>query len=109
MHFLAWLRDRNRATRTRGAGDELAFDRLTAEIEDGLRAIDFDEVSDEDRATFVEHAVVWQVRRALGAARFDLALELQRWGVERLATIERGRQPFRPRLVVPQRRGRATS
>ncbi len=79
--------------------DAAALRRLTAEVEDGLRAIDFDEVTLEDRLAFLEQAVVWQVRRALRAGRFDLALSLQRFGVRRLAEIERGRRGFHPHVI----------
>ena len=56
---------------------ELTFRRLTGEVEQGLRDIDFDEVTTEDRITFVEYAVAWQVRRALLCGRLDLAIRLQ--------------------------------
>jgi hypothetical protein len=67
--------------------DGLELRELTEEVEAGLRDIGFDEVTIEDRATFVEHAVIWQVRRALRVGQFDLALALQRFGVERIAQL----------------------
>jgi len=65
----------------------LELDQLTSEVEDGLREIDFDEVTVEDRVTFVEYAVVWQVRRALRCGQFDVALAIQRYGVRRIAEL----------------------
>jgi hypothetical protein len=61
--------------------------RLVAQVEAGLREISFDEVTLDDRAIFVEQAVVWQIRTALQTQRFDLALELQRYAVRRIAEI----------------------
>ena len=34
------------------------------------------DVTIDDRISFMEYAVAWQVRRALGAGRFDLAIQL---------------------------------
>lgn len=66
-------------------------------VEEGLRNIDYEEVTTLDRITFVEAAVGWQVRQALRCGRFDLALELQRYGAERTAQLERvGRRPGPP-------------
>jgi len=64
---------------------EVAFHQLAAEVEEGLRDIDFDEVTTDDRIAFVEAAVAWQVRRTLACGRFDLALRIQRYGAERVA------------------------
>ena len=77
-----WIKNRTGTRR-----DRLELSELTEEVEAGLRDIDFDEVTVEDRATFVEHAVIWQVRRALRCAQFDLALALQRFGVRRIAQL----------------------
>lgn len=79
--------------------DGLAYARATAEIEAGLASIDFAEVTREDRVTFVEHAVVWQVRCALRAGLFDVALAVIRYGVARIAEIERSEPRYRLRLV----------
>jgi hypothetical protein len=78
---------------------ELLFRRLTAEVEQGLRGIDFDEVTIEDRITFVECAVAWQVRRALHCGRFDLALRLRRFGSERIAQLLERAHGWRPVLL----------
>jgi hypothetical protein len=75
-----WIRGRTAAPRC----ERLELRELTREIEVGLRDIDFDEVTLEDRVTFIECAVVWQVRRALRSGQFDLALALQRFGVQRI-------------------------
>ncbi len=56
-------------------------------MEQGLRDIDFDEVTTEDRITFIEYAVAWQVRRALISGQFDLAIRLQQFGAERMARL----------------------
>ena len=83
--------------------DEHALRALIAEVEDGLDSIDFDEVTLEDRRLFLEQAVVRQVRRALRAGRFDLALALQRYGVARLADLERGAWRGAPMLRLVRR------
>jgi len=75
------------AERYRAVQAEPTFQRLTGEVEQGLRDIDFDEVTTEDRITFVEYAVAWQVRRALLCGRFDLAIRLQRFGAEWVARL----------------------
>ena|SRR5207253_2742243 len=99
-YLLRWVRELRHLPRDGDGNEALAFDALTSEIVAGLESIAFDEVTVRDRVTFVEHAVVWQVRRALAAGRFDLALALQRWGVERIETLERGRPvAFQPMLV----------
>jgi hypothetical protein len=72
---------------------------FTRELEDGLQLIDFPEVSAEDRIAFIEHAVAWQVRRALRAGRFELALELQALGVWRAGELSEERHGWRPVLV----------
>ena len=83
---------------------------LTEEVEEGLRDIDFEDVTMEDRITFVEYAVAWQVRRALRRGRFDLALQLQRFGAERIALLYERTHGWRPILLygVPSARGRDT-
>jgi hypothetical protein len=53
----------------------------------GLAQIDFPEVTDEDRVTFLEHVLNRQVRRALRAGRFDLALAIRSLGARRLAKL----------------------
>src|SRR5439155_7457197 len=75
-----------------------AFQRLAEEVEEGLREIEFDEVTTEDRITFVECAVAWQVRRALRCGRFDLAPRLQRFGAERVARLDERAHGWRPTL-----------
>jgi len=76
-----------------------------AEWESGLARIDFAEVTDEDRATFLEHVVSAQVRRALGAGRFDLALALAALGSRRVAELLASGASSRPRptygVVLP--------
>ncbi len=96
---LRWIRDPRRRAIDPADSDAVALRLLTAEVEDGLRSIDFDEVTLEDRLAFVEQAVVWQMRRALRASRFDLALSLHRYGIRRLGEIERGQVAFRPRVI----------
>jgi hypothetical protein len=61
--------------------------RLLGPLEAGLHQIDFPEVTLEDRITYLEHAMRWQMRRALHAGRFDLAVHLQRMGTERLRAL----------------------
>ncbi len=83
---------------------------LVQELERGLELIDFPEVTLEDRVTFLEHAVAWEVRRALAAVRFDLALDLQAWGARRIAGLQEERWGWRPILIYgaarPQRPAR---
>jgi hypothetical protein len=67
-------------------GDRV-FHEMAEVIEEGLRDIDFDEVTSQDRITFLEAAVAWQVRQALRCGRFDLALRVQRYGSERAAQL----------------------
>jgi hypothetical protein len=78
---------------------ELAFHAMAEIVEEGLRDIDFDEVTSEDRITFVEAAVAWQVRQALVCGRFDLALRLQRYGAERVAQLYERVHGWRPTLL----------
>src|SRR5262245_37935391 len=88
---------------------EAGFLRLAAEVEQGLRDIDFDEVTAEDRITFVECAVAWRVRWALRRGNFDLAIRLQRFGAERAAQLYESAHGWRPVLlygVATTRRGR---
>ncbi len=72
--------------------------RMAAEVEDGLRDIDFEEVTTEDRVTFIERAVAWQVRQALRCGRFDLAVGLGRYGAQRIAELYEVELGFRPTL-----------
>ena len=91
-----------RRPRARDANDEpLQYERLIREVEAGLEDIAFEEVTIEDRATFVEHAVVWQVRRALRTCQFDLALRLARFGVHRIAQL---REVDPAGVLMPRRR-----
>lgn len=87
---------------------EVAFHAMAEIVEEGLRDIDFDEVTSEDRITFVEAAVAWQVRQALICGRFDLALRLQRYGAERVAQLYERVHGWRPTLLygvpAPQKR-----
>jgi len=69
------------------------------EVEQGLRDIDFEEVTLEDRIVFVELAVAWQVRRALWAGRFDLAVRLPQCGVQRIARLHESVNGWRPVLL----------
>lgn len=94
---------RERVRRTSPSGPEgatwlrLELRRLEREVEEGLREIDFEEVTTDDRITFVEAVVAWRVRLALRAGRFDLALEIQRLGAARAVQLyERhyGRHPI---------------
>jgi hypothetical protein len=73
--------------------------RCLAEWEDGLANIDFPEVTDEDRVTFLEHVVSWQIRRALRAGRFDLALAVRALGTRRVAELVERQLGFRPVLI----------
>jgi hypothetical protein len=96
---LAWSRFRR--TPTDEPSVRLDYAGLVHEVESGLHEIDFAEVTTEDRATFVEHAVVWQIRRALHAGRFELALELQRYGVGRIAQLNAAAIPEPGLKIVP--------
>jgi hypothetical protein len=78
---------------------EVAFQQLVQEVEDGLRDIDFDDVTTDDRIAFVEAAVAWQVRRTLARGRFDLALRIQRYGAERVAQLYERVHGWRPSLL----------
>src|SRR5206468_11415818 len=68
------------------------------ELDEGLSLIDFPDVSAEDRIAFNEAAVAWQVRRALRAGRFELALELQALGARRANDLREQRHGWRPVL-----------
>jgi hypothetical protein len=57
------------------------------DVETVLRHIDFEEVTTDDKVTFVELAVDSQVRNALERGRFDRAVELRRYGAERIARL----------------------
>lgn len=72
---------------------------FTRELDEGLRLIDFPEVTAEDRIAFIEHAIAWQVRRALRAGRFELALELQALGARRASERSEERHGWRPVLL----------
>lgn len=73
--------------------------RCRDEWETGLRRIDFPEVTDEDRVTFLEHVVSAQIRRALRAGRFDLALAIRACGTRRVAELVERRLGWRPVLI----------
>jgi len=94
---LGWIAVGERPPRLDDA--ETAWQWMAENVEEGLRDIDFDEVTTEDRITFVEAAVAWQVRRALGCGRFDLALRLQRYGAERTAQLWEKVHGWRPVLL----------
>ena len=80
---------------------ELALARCVREWDAGLERIDFPEVTAEDRAAFLEQVVCWQVRRALGAGRFDLALALARLATHRVDGLLDRRRPLL--RVIPGR------
>ena len=90
---------------------EAELERLLGPLDAGLREIDFPEVTLEDRITYLEHAVSWQVRRALCAGRFDLALEVRSHGVRRIADLLERSEGRRPVLLygVPLAGPRPTS
>src|SRR5262245_12683116 len=75
------------------------FRQMAEVIDEGLRDIDFEEVTTADRITFVEAAVAWQVRQALRCGRFDLALRIQRYGAERVAQQYERVHGWRPALL----------
>jgi hypothetical protein len=81
---------------------------LAHDIDADLREIDFAEVTTEDRIAFLEAGFAWQVRRALWAGRFDLAIEVQRFGAERIARLFAERNGWWPVLLygVPPRPSR---
>jgi len=104
MELLRRWRERENSPGSMAGGDRATafrsdFPRFAAEIEEWLQEIDFEEVTTEDRITFVEAAVAWRVRRALWAGRFDLAVELQRFGAERVAQLYEERHGWRPVLL----------
>src|SRR5262249_55956578 len=83
----------------------LELDRFAAELDDGLRRIAYPEVTAEGRVTFLELALAWQVRRALNAGRFDLAVRLARAGCERRDGLDSGRDgssPYRASWGTPE-------
>jgi len=84
----------------RAGGEHRAAERerWLGPLEAGLRQIDFPEVTLEDRITYLEHAVSWQVRRALLAGRFDLALEVRSFGALQIAELLERREGRRPLL-----------
>jgi hypothetical protein len=77
---------------------EAELSRCADEWEAGLRQIDLPGVTDEDRATMLEHVVSWQIRRALRAGRFDLALAVRALGLRRIADLVE-RPGFHPVLL----------
>jgi len=81
----AW---RARRVEDRFDDDEEAFACASGDIEAGLAAIDFPEVTREDRVTFLVLAAVWQARCARAAGRYDLAFALVRYCRDRIADIE---------------------
>ena len=99
---------RSDADSSRSIQVDRAFRQRAEEIEEGLRDIDFEEVTTEDRITFVECVVAWQVRSAPRCGRFDLALLLQRFGAERVAQLYERMHGWRPTLLygVPLPPGR---
>ena len=80
--------------------------RCLAELEEGLARIDFAEVTDADRVAFLEHVVSWQVRRALGARRFDLAHAVSAQGRRAIADMVARRRGWQPVLVQGRAGGR---
>jgi len=86
---------------------------FVGELEQGLGLIDFPEVTVEDRITFLEAAVAWQVRRALRAGRFDLAIRIQAFGAKRVMELHESQYGWRPVLLYgvprPDRPPRLTS
>jgi len=99
---------RTRPEREWAAPAALYLSRVREEVEAGLRHIDFEEVTTEDRITFLECVIAWQVRVALGRGRFDLAVQVQRFGVERIAELYERAHGWRPVLLygVPLSRER---
>jgi hypothetical protein len=77
------------------SGDRV-FREMAEVIEEGLRDIDFAGVTAEDRITFVEAAVAWQMRQAMRCGRLDLALRVQRYGLERAAQLSERAIGLRP-------------
>jgi hypothetical protein len=71
-----------------------ACDRLQAMLAAWLDDIDFDEVTLEDRLTFVECVVAHQVRSAVRSRRFELAPHYRRVG-EQMADELRAREAWR--------------
>ncbi len=80
-----------------------ALEWLADEVETGLRDIEFREVTVQDRITFIESLVTWQVRQALKVGRFDLAVRMQRYGVDRIAELHEQAQGWRPVLLYGTR------
>ena len=79
---------------------------LVQEIEAHLRDIDFDEVTIEDRVTYVEYAVAWRMRLAIRRGRPDLAVCLQHYGRRRIAQLQDESSPEASAdemLVIPHR------
>jgi len=73
--------------------------RCVDQWERGLREIELPGVTDEDRVTYLEHVVSWNIRRALRAGRFDLALAIRALGARRVADLVERRQGWRPVLI----------
>ena len=92
MRIPAWRNGAERAEGSEawatGAADlDHELRRVASVVEEGLHDIDFEEVTAEDRATFVEAVIAWQVRRALRAGRLSVAVALRRFGADRIARI----------------------
>jgi hypothetical protein len=71
----------------RGSDALPTVESFSDKIESILRNIDFEEVTVADRITFVELAVDWQVCRVLERNRFDLAVELRKFGERQIARL----------------------
>ena len=82
--------------------------RCVDEWERGLREIDLPGVTGEDRVTYLEHVVSWDIRSALRAGRFDLALAIRALGARHFADLVERRHGWRPVLIhgVPGPQGR---
>ena len=76
-----------------GSPFDAELTRCLAELESGLAQIDFPEVTEADRVAFLEQAVSGQVRRALHARRFDLALAVSAQGQRTIAEVLAGDGP----------------
>jgi len=60
-------------------------------LERDLAELEYEEVTAEDRVTFVEAVVEQGMRRALARGCFDLALRLRSYGRERVRALFEGR------------------
>ena len=89
-HSIGW------AAFTRASDALPTVESFSDEIESMLRDIDYEEVTVADRITLVELAVDWQVRRVLEHNRFDVAVELRKFGerqIERLRADDECGEP----------------